>query len=182
MRLFSVGLYDPKKVLLTSEANLYARSAACRAQVVSALLGSIQGTAVSYGQEYDLAIFILNEHPSLSEIRSRLGSLQDSEQRQVEGLLEAQEAIAQATVATAHYIHSVTGEEARQPVSEVHTGLEPEFGRLHIKRLDEALHSRKVGGGTNTEFEDINTYSQSVDETYIDAINSDDDVSFFGTL
>ncbi|KAF1964259.1 hypothetical protein BU23DRAFT_575823 [Bimuria novae-zelandiae CBS 107.79] len=76
-------------------ANIRVKGAECRAHVARILLNTIKGHKLSYEQDsYSLAVFILDEHPSLDEIGSRLGSIQDSGERQTKGLLEAQEAIA----------------------------------------------------------------------------------------
>lgn len=97
---------------LIIEANIHVKGSECRANVTRILLDTIKGSRESHKQySYSLAIFILNRHPSLNEIRSRLKSIQDSGERQTEGLLEAQKVIAQATAAMTHYSGTITGEE-----------------------------------------------------------------------
>ncbi|KAF1965728.1 hypothetical protein BU23DRAFT_424504, partial [Bimuria novae-zelandiae CBS 107.79] len=92
-------------------ANIRVKGAECRAHVAHILLNTIRGHKLSHEQDtYSLAVFILNEHPSLDEIRSRLRSIQDSRKQQINGLLEAQKAIAHATAAMTQYFHTVMGE------------------------------------------------------------------------
>ena len=169
-------------MLLIIEANIYVKGAECRANVTRILLNTIKGCKESHKQDsYSLAIFILNEHPSLDEIRSRLRSIQDSGERQIEGLLEAHEAIAQATVAMTHYFGTVMGEEvederhATRERPELFAFFKPEFNRLHIKRAKEQSRRFSWMSSNSTRFEDINTCFQSVDEGM--AISSDDNYS-----
>lgn len=79
---------------LIIEANIHVKGSECRANVTRILLDTIKGSRESHKQDsYSLAIFILNGHPSLNEIGSCLKSIQDSGERQIEGLLEAQKVI-----------------------------------------------------------------------------------------
>ena len=91
------------------------------------------------------------------------------------------ESITQAMAVTTYYLYSVTREGEREPVHMRDVRLEPESSRLHAKKRDSISQGRKVSCATNTESEDIKTYSQFVDKKYIDVINSDDDISLYST-
>lgn len=99
-------------MLPITSADICIKGAECRAHVMRILPNTIKGSKESHKQDsYSLALFILNEHPSLNEIGLRLSSIRGYGGRQTEGLLEAQEAIVQATVAMTHYSDTVIGEE-----------------------------------------------------------------------
>ena len=169
------------------EANVCVKVAECRANVTRILLNTIKLSRESHNHDsYILARFIINEHPSLSEIGSRLRNIQSSGKRQAGGLLEAQKAIIQATVAMNNYSGTVIGQEVEDKRYTTRESLElrafykPEFNRLQIKRAKEQSRTFSWMSSNSTRFEDVSTYFQTTDEEM--ATSSDNEESILGRL
>lgn len=158
--------------LLNNEANMMLRSAECRTQVASNLLGTIQGTLVSYEQEkYDLAISILKENLSLREIMSRLEGLKVTEERQLLELVDANAAIAQATAEISAFLDNTVGRNGREEQQP-----SPRFKLLDTKLGGEstAENDSSCASSICTDFEHIDAYCRPFDEEYENFDNNED--------
>lgn len=168
------------KGLLTLTANVKLRGAACRAQVASTMLSSLDGDSILHLQEKcGLAMWILEDSLSLQEINNRLRSIRSAADTLREQLLNASGSIIEATADINDYFRTTIGqaqrveEGHRKDVLDVHH----EVKRLEIQIAESGRISRDSfvadNSSSDTDFEDVEAYAESLGDCY-DGLQFDD--------
>ncbi|EUC27555.1 BTB/POZ domain containing protein [Pyrenophora tritici-repentis] len=184
------GSQDTDCVVLL--ANLMLRGAACRSEVASRLLSPPGCSEALYLREKnELAVWVLDQDPSLQEINTRLRSLRSAIDIQREQLLDASGAIEEATVDISHYVRTTmanaleVGDNLEEQVLKLDTRHEvkridvqiAKEGRISNKLVDaDDLNLERVSS-SSTQFENMEAYSEPMENLLDGCLEFEDDES-----